>query len=117
MKIGKEIKVLGLFLTKKGIKIFRVAIFPIIWNIENQMGTLIKKVTPDSSYLWLKTSKNEICFSGFPKKAYQGSLISEGAVENLIKIIFSLTPYSYYSAHANAVSGNSMCYIQMGCER
>ena len=79
------------------------------------MGTLIKKVTPDSSYLWLKTSKNEICFSGFPKKAYQGSLISEGAIENLTKIIFSLTPYSYYSAHANAVSGNSMCYIQMGC--
>ena len=78
-------------------------------------GNPDKKVTPDSSYLWLKTSKNEICFSGFPKKAYQGSLISEGAIENLTKIIFSLTPYSYYSAHANAVSGNSMCYIQMGC--
>ena len=79
------------------------------------MGTLIKKITPDLSYLWLKISENEIYFSGFPKKAYQGSLISEGAIENLTKIIFSLTPYSYYSAHANAVSGNSMCYIEMGC--
>ena len=53
------------------------------------MGTLIEEVAPDSSYLWLKTSKNEIYFSGFPKKACQGSLISEGTNENLIKIIFS----------------------------
>ena len=63
-----------------------------------------------------KVQEYEICFLGFPKKAYQGSLISEGAIENLTKIIFSLTPYSYYSAQANAVSGNSMCYIEMGCE-
>ena len=53
------------------------------------MGTPIKKITPDLSYLWLKISENEIYFSGFPKKAYQGYLISEGAIENLIKIIFS----------------------------
>ena len=54
-----------------------------------KLRTLIKKGTSDSSYLWLKTLKSEICFSGFPKKACQGSLISEGANEILIKILFS----------------------------
>ena len=51
------------------------------------MGTLIKEVTSDSSYLGLKTLKSVICFSGFPKKAYKGS-----------------------------VFGNSMSYTHMGCE-
>ena len=32
------------------------------------MGTLIKKVTSDSAYLWLKTFKSGIYISGFPKR-------------------------------------------------
>ena len=41
------------------------------------MGTLIKKVTPDSAYLWPKTLKSKFQNSGFPKKACQGCHISE----------------------------------------
>ena len=41
------------------------------------MGTLIKKVTSDSAYLWPKTLKSKNFNSGFPKKACQGCHISE----------------------------------------
>ena len=41
------------------------------------MGTLIKKLTPYSAYLWPKTLKFEIQNSGFPKNACQGCHISE----------------------------------------
>ena len=46
------------------------------------MGTLIKKIKSDSSYLWLKTMESEIYISGFPKKACQGCHISELAQWN-----------------------------------
>ena len=42
------------------------------------MGILIKKVTPESAYLWPKTIKFEIYNSGLSKKACQGCHISEG---------------------------------------
>ena len=45
------------------------------------MGTLIKKVTPYSAYLWPKTLKSEIYNSGFLKKACQGCDISGNLVE------------------------------------
>jgi len=48
------------------------------------MGTLIKKVTPDSAYLWLKTMEYEFYFSGFPEKACQGCHISEGPQQNFM---------------------------------
>ena len=46
------------------------------------MGTLIKKIMSDSSYLWLKTMEFEIYISGFQKKACQGCHISELAQWN-----------------------------------
>ena len=54
-------------------------------------------------------------FSGFLKKACQGCHISEGAGTILIKIIFSKYRNVCHSCHASAVSGNSMCCIQVGC--
>ena len=77
MKIVDEISVWGQFLFKTRIWIFRVAMFMVIWPIQNWMGTLINKGTSDSSYLWLKTLKSVFCFKGFPKKACQGCHISE----------------------------------------
>ena len=41
------------------------------------MGTLIKKLTSDPSYLWLKIMESDIYNSGFPKKACQGCHISK----------------------------------------
>ena len=79
------------------------------------MGTLTKKVTADSSYLWLKTLKSIICFSGFPKKACQGCHISEGTGTILIKIIFLKSWYFCDSSHTIAVSGNSMSHCGEGC--
>ena len=79
------------------------------------MGTLIKKLTSNFSHLSLKTLKSIICFSGFPKKTCQGSLISEGANYFLIKIIFSKPRYLYYPGHANAISGNSMSISRGVC--
>ena len=40
------------------------------------------KVISDSPYLWLKTSKYEICSLGFSEKACQGSFISEGPMKS-----------------------------------
>ena len=105
----------GKFLTQTWFYIFRVAISMVICNIWNQMGTLIRKVISDSSYLCLKTLKSIICFSGFPRKACQGCHISEGARTILIKIIFSKYRNVCHSCHASAISGNSMCCIQVGC--
>ena len=72
MKVNSEISVLEQFLAKTQIFVFRVAILVKIQPIFNQIGALIKKITSDSSFLWLKTLKSTICSSGFPKKACQG---------------------------------------------
>ena len=71
-KIGCGLWVLMQFIVKNQIFIFRVAIYVRIWVIWTQIGTLIKKIIPDSEYLCLKTLKSEFLFSGFPKKACQG---------------------------------------------
>ena len=88
MKIHSELSILEQFLTKAQILIFRVAIFTKIQQILSIRGTLIKKIISDSPYLWLKTMKSEICFSGFPKKACQGCHISQGASTIFLKIFF-----------------------------
>jgi len=41
------------------------------------MGTLIKKVTSDSAYLWLKTFKSGIYISGFPKRHVRVAITSK----------------------------------------
>ena len=56
-----------------------VAIFQIMCTILVSIGTLIKKVIEDSSYLWFKTYNYEMYNSGFPKEACQVCHISEGA--------------------------------------
>ena len=66
------------------------------------MGTLIKKVSADLSYLRLETLKSEITFSGFPKKACQGCHISEGARTILTKNIFLKSWHFCDSCHASA---------------
>ena len=78
MNTSSHMSFLGKICEKSNIQIFRVAIFQLNLQILNLMGTLIKKLTPDSAYLWLKTLKNEIYFSGLPEKACQGCHISEG---------------------------------------
>ena len=60
MKISGGNLFLGKILSKIQFVIFRVAILRQIQQYLNQMGTLIKKVTPDSAYLWPKTLKYEI---------------------------------------------------------
>ena len=72
MKIVDDTHVLGQFAIEYKILIFRVAIYMEIRPVWFWMGTLIKKVTWYSSYLWFEMLKSEICFSGFPKKACQG---------------------------------------------
>ena len=72
MKVNSEISVLEQFLAKTQIFVFRVAILVKIQPIFNQIGALIKKITSDSSFLWLKTLKSTISSSGFPKKVCQG---------------------------------------------
>ena len=79
MKIFIPKQFLGQYMYKSEIKIFRGALFILIWKNLNALGTLIEKVTPDSSYLGLKILKSGICFSGFPKFECQGCHISEGA--------------------------------------
>ena len=84
MKIESYLSVLGQLESKAQIFIFRVAIFMQFQQISNRMVTLIKKIIPDLWYLWLKTLKTEIEFSGFPKKACQGCHISEGHNRNFM---------------------------------
>ena len=63
-----------IFFRKKADFLYMKVIF-----IRNAMGTLIKIITSDSSYLRLINLKSRICFSRFPKFACQGCHISEGA--------------------------------------
>ena len=44
------------------------------------MGTLIKKITPDSSYLGLKSVETEISSSGLPKKHVRIAISQKGLV-------------------------------------
>ena len=76
MKISGGNLFLGKILSKIQFLIFRVAILKQIQQYLNSMGTLIKKVTSDSAYLWPKTLKSKKINSGFPKKACQGCHIS-----------------------------------------
>ena len=65
MNTSSHMSFLGKIWEKTNIQIFRVAIFQLNLQILNLMGTLIKKLTPDSAYLWLKSMKNKIHFSRF----------------------------------------------------
>ena len=71
------------------------------------MGTLIKKITSDSSYLWLKTMKSEIYISGFPKKACQGCHISEGAIRIFKKLMNTQSTPKMIMFGQNILLGNS----------
>ena len=70
---------MGRSIYESEIKIFRGAIFRLICQNKNEMGTLIENITSDSSYLKLNTLKSGIYFSGFPKFEGQGCHISKGA--------------------------------------
>ena len=45
------------------------------------MGTLIKKLTSDSAYLWLKTLKMEFIFQGSQKKHVRVAISQKGLYE------------------------------------
>ena len=60
---------------------FRVAIILRIRPIQSKMGSLIKKVISDSSYLWLKFKFGAFYFSGFPKKLVRVAISQKDMVE------------------------------------